>query len=258
MLYRALEAFGYKGRLLEPVIRLLKNTSGTFSGKVFEAPGYRLSTESGYIVVRESAVDVEENRIDLIRSGRNLASGMCIIVENDVCAVVEGEAEYRIDGQSVNVSVERVENVDVRAFAKCLQKEQVVVADASVLKFPFLLRRWMPGDWMRPLGLKGRKKLSDIFTDLKISREDKDKALVAVLPLREPREVNGAVNSGVNAVADIAGNESCRNGISSSGTHVAAVLGCSSGEFYCRIDDCVKVTEISSEIVKIRLNGNVR
>ena len=260
VLYRTLEAFGYKGRLLEPVIRLLKHTSGTLSGKVFEAPGYKLSTESGYIVVRESAVEVEEHRKNLIRSGRNLASRMCTIVENDVCAMVEGEAGYRIDGQSVNVSVERVENKDVQALARSLMKERIAVADASVLKFPFLLRRWMPGDWMRPLGLKGRKKLSDIFTDMKISREDKDKALVVVLPSRELREVNEAVNSGANidAVADIAGGEPCRNGISSSGVHVAAVFGCSSGEFYCRIDDCAKVTDKSSGIVKIRLNGNVR
>lgn len=261
VLYRALEPFGYKGKLLEPVARLLNNSSGTLSGKVFEAPGYRLSTESGFLVIRVSSIEeMPVSRKNLISSGRNLASGMSTIVENDVCAVVEGEAEYLLDGKPVTVSVERVENVDIRALAKSLMKEHIVVADASALKFPFLLRHWMPGDWMRPLGLKGRKKVSDIFTDLKISREDKDRAIVIVLPSGGPGKVNNAVSldAEVDTVADDAGNESCRNDISALGTRIAAVFGYSSGVFYCRIDDCVKVPEKSSEIVKIRLNGNVR
>ena len=47
------------------------------------------------------------------------------------------------------------------------------------LDFPFTVRRWMAGDWMRPLGMKGRrKKLSDMFVDLKLTPERKEKALV--------------------------------------------------------------------------------
>ena len=47
------------------------------------------------------------------------------------------------------------------------------------LDFPFTVRRWQSGDWMRPLGMKGRrKKLSDMFTDLKITPRQKEKALV--------------------------------------------------------------------------------
>ncbi len=220
VLYRAVESFGFRGRLLEPVIRLLKNTSGTLSGKVFEAPGYRLSTESGFLVVRDVSAAVPENRKRLRKPGGKLVSGLQQIVENDVCAVVEGESEYCLDGQSVHVSKCRVEEDDVKALAKSLMTENTVVADASVLKFPFLLRRWMPGDWMCPLGLKGRKKLSDIFTDLKISREDKDKAFVIVSPSRE---------------------------------RVVAVFGYSANGFYCRIDESVKADGKTSEIVKIRL-----
>ena len=36
---------------------------------------------------------------------------------------------------------------------------------------PILFRRWRPGDAMRPRGMTGTKKLSDIFTDLKIPRD---------------------------------------------------------------------------------------
>ncbi len=50
--------------------------------------------------------------------------------------------------------------------------------DTSELPFPFEVREWRSGDWMRPLGMKGRKKLSDLFVDLKFSVLDKEKALV--------------------------------------------------------------------------------
>ncbi len=35
---------------------------------------------------------------------------------------------------------------------------------------------------MRPVGLNGKKKLSDIFTGLKMNIEEKSRALVIVLP----------------------------------------------------------------------------
>ena len=47
------------------------------------------------------------------------------------------------------------------------------------LDFPFTVRHWQAGDWMRPLGMGGcKKKLSDMFVDLKFSAGQKEKALV--------------------------------------------------------------------------------
>ena len=46
--------------------------------------------------------------------------------------------------------------------------------DADKLKFPLTLRRWQEGDWFMPLGLKGKKKLSDFLIDQKVSLNLKD------------------------------------------------------------------------------------
>jgi tRNA(Ile)-lysidine synthase len=46
--------------------------------------------------------------------------------------------------------------------------------DYDKLKFPLTLRTWRSGDWFVPFGMKGRKKLSDYFSDLKYSRIDKE------------------------------------------------------------------------------------
>ena len=46
--------------------------------------------------------------------------------------------------------------------------------DMDKLVFPLTLRKWKFGDKFRPLGMKGFKKLSDFFTDIKLSQADKE------------------------------------------------------------------------------------
>lgn len=53
-------------------------------------------------------------------------------------------------------------------------KEGIAWIDADKVKFPFVLRKWKEGDVFQPLGMKGKKKLSDFFTDLKLNSFEKD------------------------------------------------------------------------------------
>lgn len=56
----------------------------------------------------------------------------------------------------------------------------VATLDASKVCFPLTVRRVEEGDWMVPFGMKGRKLLSDMMTDLKMSTFDKRKQLVVI------------------------------------------------------------------------------
>ncbi len=48
--------------------------------------------------------------------------------------------------------------------------------DAEKIKFPMLCRGWKEGDRFRPFGMeKGSKKLSDLFTDLKMDKREKER-----------------------------------------------------------------------------------
>jgi tRNA(Ile)-lysidine synthase len=48
-----------------------------------------------------------------------------------------------------------------------------IAVDRDSITFPLTLRRWEKGDAFTPLGMKGRKKLSDFFIDRKINRIEK-------------------------------------------------------------------------------------
>ncbi len=50
--------------------------------------------------------------------------------------------------------------------------------DAWLLSFPIKIRTWRNGDKFSPSGMKGKKKVSDFLTELKLSPSDKEKVLV--------------------------------------------------------------------------------
>ncbi len=81
---------------------------------------------------------------------------------------VDGPGEYSLDGTAFSVR-------EVTASAL----KQKTGTTLMAIGFPFTVRHWQDGDWMQPLGMRGRrKKLSDMFTDLKFSLPDKERALV--------------------------------------------------------------------------------
>jgi len=148
VLYRFLEPYGFNQAVIEDIAGLIKS-GATFSGRRFYSGMFTAETSRDSISVRpvDSSDSYEKQAEDLI---------------------VEAPGEYSIDG--IGFVVERAEVEDPR------QPEGITVVD---LDFPIVIRHWRPGDWMRPIGMKGRKKkLSDMFNDLRFSAERKEKALV--------------------------------------------------------------------------------
>jgi tRNA(Ile)-lysidine synthase len=56
----------------------------------------------------------------------------------------------------------------------------VAALDADQLKFPLKLRAWQEGDWFVPLGMNGKKKISDFLIDKKVPANLKPQTLVLV------------------------------------------------------------------------------
>ena len=133
------------------------------------------------------------------------------IREGDCCMVVHGPGTYDFNGRTI-----RFRSLSREELGSPVRPRGTLVADASRLKFPCVLRKWRKGDSMQPFGMKGRKKLSDLFVDLKWGEVEKDAAVVLVCP---PDAQEG---------------------------RVAALLG-------EKIDDSLKVGEQTREVVEISI-----
>ena len=241
LLYYILEPYGFNTSVLESLENLLMSDR-TISGKRFESSGYVLRTErQSLVVVPKMAgqaghdVPVEPGHDVAVQPGRDVAvePDHDVAVEpghdvpghpaRDVAVIpdligdpfvpVRGAGAYHCNGRRFVVEI-----LPWSAEMPLQQPAGTLIFDADRLKFPFVCRGWRNGDWMIPLGMKGKKKLSDMFTDLKYSYQDKENALVLV---------------------DCTGDRAEKQ-------HVAALLG-------VRIDDHYKVSDRTTSIIRITL-----
>jgi len=145
-LFELLKPYGFTFPVVKEIVRSLD----TFSGKTFYSPTHRLVRDRENFIIQplsELADEPSENDIFLIERGVTQ-------VEHPVCL--------------------RADETDL-VKALPIGKSSVACLDHAKLIFPLKLRKWEKGDWFVPLGLKGKKKLSDFFVDQKISLADKEK-----------------------------------------------------------------------------------
>ena len=192
LLYYILEPFGFNSQTLASVEALL--TSGrTVSGKRFESPTHTLLTAQDSLIVMPSAQEDEPG-------------------SSDDVMVVRGAGTYNFNGARF-----QVELIDWTSDMPLRQPAGTLAIDADALRFPFVCRRWRQGDWLIPLGMRGKKKVSDLFADLKFNSLQKDSAVILVDTFTE--------------------------GLAEQ-QHIAALLG-------HRIDDRYKVTSTTRTILRI-------
>jgi tRNA(Ile)-lysidine synthase len=61
---------------------------------------------------------------------------------------------------------------------KIIQDTQVACLDNGRLDYPLIIRKWLPGEYFQPLGMTGFKKISDYFTDEKLSIPEKEETWI--------------------------------------------------------------------------------
>ena len=205
VLFRILEPFGFGSPAVADLASVLKG-GGTVSGRTFVAKEYlavtsareiwvkrlcgsgdghfdRLSDRSVPVtvpVVRQgSPTVVRQGSPTVVRQGSPtvVRQGSPTVVRQESPTIeaaeitIEGPGTYSLDGVEFSVSL----SGDVRNVRTAPGETRF---DTAKIPFPFKVRHWRNGDWMRPLGMKGRKKLSDLFVDLKFGLPEKEKALV--------------------------------------------------------------------------------
>ena len=135
------------------VIRSALGALDGIPGKMFMSPAYILLKDRDTLLLMPRAGDCDRG----------------------YPAVIE-EGTERIDSP-LRMAFRIVSCGDGYAVPRCAGR---AAFDADRVDFPLTLRRPQEGDWFVPFGMRGRKKLSDFFTDRKLSRFDKERAAVLV------------------------------------------------------------------------------
>jgi tRNA(Ile)-lysidine synthase len=96
---------------------------------------------------------------------------------NQVHFKIERFQEQLIVG-AMKIHMKMMHTVAPLNAVKELHGLHTLLLDADAVSFPFVLRNWQHGDKMKPLGVNGTKKVSDLLIDHKISILNKEKCLV--------------------------------------------------------------------------------
>lgn len=142
VLLRMIEDFGFNFSQAEAIVAAMKGQPG----KIFFSSTHRLTVDREELVIEVKA----ENLPHILIPGY-------------------GTPVFRGD--------DRLE-VEELALGEISRDPLRPTVDADKLAFPLLWRVWQEGDWFHPLGMTGRKKLSDFLTDEKVSAAGKPHATV--------------------------------------------------------------------------------
>ncbi len=126
------------------ILEILQASTGS-PGKVFYSPEYRL------IVDREELLIAEKKQ------------------SGDDKYFIEAEDLMVTEPIALQFSYEKyIDRSDIK------KDKEYAIFDAEKLHYPLVLRKWKPGDRFIPFGMRGFKKLSDYFNDMKFSILDKE------------------------------------------------------------------------------------
>jgi tRNA(Ile)-lysidine synthase len=140
---------------------------------------YDLLNEYGfsYAVVKDILHSIES------QSGKKFYSEHFVILKDRDTLIIKENTDTNQDNLFfINEECSEL-NIPIKLTFKHFRREADFIAtksqdninlDYGKLKFPLLLRHWNKGDYFYPLGLGGRKKLSDYFTNQKINLFDKE------------------------------------------------------------------------------------
>lgn len=108
-------------------------------------------------------------------SSHRLIKDRTTFVIDKLQAYGDNDTRYFIDRQDTYLNIPLSLRISINPYPVEIRKSpKYLYVDADLITFPLVLRKWQLGDWFIPFGMKGRKKLSDYFTDHKFSVKDKE------------------------------------------------------------------------------------
>lgn len=146
-LYEILKKYGFNSSTISNIAEGLNR----HAGKIFYSDNYRLLRDRDYLIID----NIEKPVFNEIRIPQNINE---FELPQGKIKISEFPADTEIDFASA--------------------RKNVAFFDSDKIEFPLSMRTYKPGDYFYPFGMKGKKKLSDYFTDRKYNLFQKERALL--------------------------------------------------------------------------------
>ncbi|MDR1716562.1 MAG: tRNA lysidine(34) synthetase TilS [Prevotella sp.] len=143
ILFELLSPYGFNSATVRQIFESVISQSG----KIFYSETHELLKDRGYLILKKKD---------------NLKIERYNIHEDE--STLSRPIHLKIERTPVNGDFSIEKNPDI------------IYIDADKLAYPLTLRKWRQGDWFMPFGMKGKKKVSDYFSDNKFSLFDKEAA----------------------------------------------------------------------------------
>ena len=152
ILHEVLKAYDFTPETTELIAQRMYTTAG----KKFLSPTYRLIKDRDFLILTPK----KNAQPPLSPFGKG---------ENEEFLLRENQTEFqnehlKLKTESIAGNLSKVKD----------KSSSIAYLDYSKLNFPLKIRKWRQGDFFYPLGMKGKKKLSDFFIDRKIPVNEKE------------------------------------------------------------------------------------
>ena len=141
MLYEVLKDFGFSEKSVPELVKL----SQAESGKFIENEEYRIIRHRAWFII----------------SPKKQKEKQTFVLEKD-------DKKLFLPNATIEMEFISKQNFHLKKSAHIAQ------LDARLVKFPLIVRPWMPGDYFYPLGMPKKKKLARFFIDQKLSTTEKE------------------------------------------------------------------------------------
>ncbi|MBI3500541.1 MAG: tRNA lysidine(34) synthetase TilS [Bacteroidetes bacterium] len=162
VLHEILRAYDFNPETTELIAQRMYTTAG----KKFLSPTYRLIKDREFFIL--TPTHPAQEHPPLRQVGAPPSKG-----DKEKFLLKKNQTEF----QNENLKL-KMEIMDGNISEVKDKSPQTAYIDLAKLEFPLTLRKWKQGDFFFPLGMKGKKKLSDFFIDIKLPLNNKEETWV--------------------------------------------------------------------------------
>ena len=134
MLYRLVSGYGFNYDQVDSILKSI-NTSGA----IFSTTSWKLNVDRDELIITASSQE-----------------------EQNTVLIEKGEKSVNYNSRDILLSVKDVNQFELSA------DSSIAALDLDLLNFPLKVRKWQEGDKFQPLGMTGKKLISDFLIDEKV------------------------------------------------------------------------------------------